>query len=594
MSESIGFENFRIFEKEVLIDLTPITILTGPNSSGKSSVIKAAKLLKQNICSDKYSGLPISLSFTPDDFGHNLASFNQICNRASQSSDISFTIPINLETLGNDFHGKITYGIIDEGNKAGAITLNSFSIFQTGQTSVQLARIKGALGGFYDMEINPILVKSCLEEHFLKLIGYNLNPQDALSSALLYSNKKSLPGQDILSDLLNSDEKYFIEKPIMPWYNLFVDDIRFRIMHYEKANDPVFNIRFQRIVDHYHHQIELFRLNNDIQNTLEATYQYFQKLEIDFFNFINDKKLDFPIDLSISNRNTLWWNGILFNDYFDKGIETSINTVQAILDYDSNLAELMYIYENAPSIENYHVWQNNDVFNHYLQYIILESIEQCRSYINDFRFADLNRIEQVLLYSNANSSTAFKILNDYLRSEKLVKSKIVEHLSKIQIAEDFVIEQGNGAYQINLLKQNSWVPLAEMGFGISKIFFFLLTLSTYKLVFIEEPESNLHPDLQSKLADILQSFSSSNTKFIIETHSEYLIRKFQYMVATNNLSKDDIIIHYFNPEGDKNKTQPVKSIRINRDGSLDGEFGRGFYDEASNIIRDLFNLTVYN
>jgi predicted ATPase len=200
----------------------------------------------------------------------------------------------------------------------------------------------------------------------------------------------------------------------------------------------------------------------------------------------------------------------------------------------------------------------------------------------------------VLLYSNANSSTAFKILNDYLRSEKLVKSKIVEHLSKLQIAEDFVIEQGNGAYQINLLKQNSWVPLAEMGFGISKIFFFLLTLSAYKLVFIEEPESNLHPDLQSKLADILQSFSGSNTKFIIETHSEYLIRKLQYLVAINKIKKEDVLIHYFPSASNRQQSTQIKTIRIKRDGGIDGDFGAGFFDEAANIIKDLFNLTYYN
>jgi len=33
--KSISFDNFRVFEKKTFFDLSPITYLTGPNSSGK-------------------------------------------------------------------------------------------------------------------------------------------------------------------------------------------------------------------------------------------------------------------------------------------------------------------------------------------------------------------------------------------------------------------------------------------------------------------------------------------------------------------------------------------------------------------------------
>ena len=42
----IGVENFRIFEKEHYFNFAPITLLTGANSSGKSSLIKALKFMK--------------------------------------------------------------------------------------------------------------------------------------------------------------------------------------------------------------------------------------------------------------------------------------------------------------------------------------------------------------------------------------------------------------------------------------------------------------------------------------------------------------------------------------------------------------------
>ena len=58
---------------------------------------------------------------------------------------------------------------------------------------------------------------------------------------------------------------------------------------------------------------------------------------------------------------------------------------------------------------------------------------------------------------------------------------------------------------------------------------------------MEEPEANLHPNLKFELADILalslKYFPELN--FIIETHSEYLIRKLQSVTAKGQLNKDD-------------------------------------------------------
>ncbi len=52
------------------------------------------------------------------------------------------------------------------------------------------------------------------------------------------------------------------------------------------------------------------------------------------------------------------------------------------------------------------------------------------------------------------------------------------------------------------------------------------------MVLLEEPESNLHPNLQSKLADFLIDASDRfGIKWVIETHSEYFIRKLQYWTA---------------------------------------------------------------
>jgi len=117
--------------------------------------------------------------------------------------------------------------------------------------------------------------------------------------------------------------------------------------------------------------------------------------------------------------------------------------------------------------------------------------------------------------------------------------------------------------------------------GIKKLKFYINSL-----LVIEEPESNLHPAMQSNLADVLVLLNKErNLDFIIETHSEYMVRKFQYLVASKELKKEHIIINYF---WDENGVKRCKQIEFEENGSLSDSFEGGFYDVADSIALDLF------
>ncbi len=111
---------------------------------------------------------------------------------------------------------------------------------------------------------------------------------------------------------------------------------------------------------------------------------------------------------------------------------------------------------------------------------------------------------------------------------------------------------------------------------------------------VEEPEIHLHPKYQSLLADMfVDAYRERKTHFIIETHSEYLIRRLQLLVAgvetEQKLDKDDVAISYIYTKDEAEKAgQPlVKNISICDDGYLDDTFGSGFFDEAPNLSRKL-------
>lgn len=108
---------------------------------------------------------------------------------------------------------------------------------------------------------------------------------------------------------------------------------------------------------------------------------------------------------------------------------------------------------------------------------------------------------------------------------------------------------------------------------------------------IEEPEIHLHPRLQSLLAEMfVVAYKKYNIHFIIETHSEYLIRKMQLLVANEEIASEDVSLLYVydadeskRPEGEPQ----IKDIGICSDGYLNESFGPGFFDEASSLSRQL-------
>ena len=109
-----------------------------------------------------------------------------------------------------------------------------------------------------------------------------------------------------------------------------------------------------------------------------------------------------------------------------------------------------------------------------------------------------------------------------------------------------------------------------------------------QLICVEEPEIHLHPKYQSLLADMfVEAYQKYNIHFIIETHSEYLIRKLQVMVADkgNALTPNDVSLNYV--EKDEHGISTNRKIDILEDGRLSEPFGPGFYDEADGLAMEL-------
>ena len=142
------------------------------------------------------------------------------------------------------------------------------------------------------------------------------------------------------------------------------------------------------------------------------------------------------------------------------------------------------------------------------------------------------------------------------------------------------------------------VDLADKGMGSIQLVILLLRLATlirkYKgqqlTVLLEEPEQNLHPAVQSQLADLTNIINKDyGVRFVIETHSEYLVRHTQVLAA--RLFKEgfyDIPFKVFYITGEND--HPYDDMGFQKNGKFEKAFGPGFFNVADDAAMELFDL----
>ena len=229
------------------------------------------------------------------------------------------------------------------------------------------------------------------------------------------------------------------------------------------------------------------------------------------------------------------------------------------------------------------------------------------------------------LNNSEADSTAGVICKFFRHDSSQLKRWVRKMLQELEIGDDFNIELANSEQLVVTItnKKGVKVPLADNGRGAVQLFLLLLRMAMYsgmptdlmsamdrgyrqmlindkdnsfpdyvirersisKLLIVEEPEQNLHPKLQSKLADLFvhlhQDFS---VNIVIETHSEYLVRRSQVLVAEAKYKDEQELAEkcpfkvYYLPEAGTGIPYDME-YQIN--GRFLRSFGDGFYDESA-------------
>ena len=574
---TIGFQNFRRFATFPSMLFGDITVLVGGNNSGKSTIVKALLLCVDNLRLMRMSDRRRSESKSFLSFSKPLFRFD-----ASELHDVK------IKEFARAIHNK---PVIDN---------DSLSVVKTKKKSLPTSMK-------FEFILSPF--------QFTFVVSGNRDERSTygdvdriliedLESHVRYTNDYS--GNYMSYEVLKPDanEELSLTRKL-------VKDLKDAQARLQKANDEgdleaITDITSS--LDKIKMQISSM-LNLDEDKEYEFTER---ELETELFNSLlkgrNPYKAlydDLPLSISYNEVNEpVVINGIsnIINFATSKGVAPKDNGNPN--DYAAAMEEfsLMEGYRKA-------IKQDIDVLN--------QSKRKLSNLLNTLS------VEYISAHA-ANQNTIYNTgdLNDYIAQtvhgfwrERIAPGDyeyefVREWMQKFEIGIDFKIDAlvPGEAYTVTITEESgSVVPLADKGMGSIQMMILLLRIATilYKnkqkdkngqfdwitsIIVIEEPEQNLHPKMQSYLADLFHFLAKwKRIRMLIETHSEYLIRKSQVIVANEKFEDDEDLRNnnlfkvYYLPSDD---TVPYE-MKYRTDGKFSNEFGTGFFDEANNLLFDI-------
>ncbi|MGE5355616.1 MAG: AAA family ATPase [Deltaproteobacteria bacterium] len=538
--KKIGLKNFRRFETFNLLEYSGITFLVGRNNSGKSTVVKALLLLDNYFKSGDIKSFSFGNNILED---ANIVTFSRAKYNKTKENLIVFTICIE------NFYFDVT--ISGEDNDTYA-RVNELRIWDWAT--------------YFDFTFTPQIQAVTITKNF------NDIKADEKDDLLLDFDKE-------INNLNNLISKSKLKKTSKEYIDLLdnlnnLKNKRNQIVHgiYPIDNDADSN------VSESGEDIEILPLTESISSYSFTTHYPEGKNLKEIINFAIEEAIDL--------------HGVEFNKS-QQGLET----VEEFEDYRGIKQEKS---ELETSFNDFYDLTHNNT----LTYLGANAIKQSAL----FAIRDKNN-------ALAQAINEFKQLNIERGEEE--HRFVMKWMKEFEVGDDFTIVMHAGeAYELKIKSGDFEIQLADKGMGSIQAMLLIMRMacairkknlqekksaSTNYLdgkeskqlsyyynhinkttIIIEEPELNLHPALQSKLADLfLLVHEEHKIDFIIETHSEYVLRRSQVLVAENELeifpNSNPFCVHYFPKEMDQIPYQ----LKYQPDGTFDKNFGTGFFDTAS-------------
>lgn len=176
-------------------------------------------------------------------------------------------------------------------------------------------------------------------------------------------------------------------------------------------------------------------------------------------------------------------------------------------------------------------------------------------------------------------------INRFAEPAGLFDSLTVRHLGagrRKKVTQPFALE-------LHLHGQQGPRSLMDVGYGVSQalpIIVDALNTKPGQTMLVQQPEVHLHPRAQAALGEFFANQVSTGARFVIETHSDYLVDRIRIAVRNGVLKASDVSLLFFarHKAGAK-----IQAIELDRFGDIlepPQAYRQFFVDELSRVLGD--------
>lgn len=591
--------NFKVFAESTKIPIRPITLIFGPNSSGKSSILQSLLLMKQSATTEFTEGNLLQFRGSLVDLG----SYHETVNGRDPSKSISLGVTFDLsdETKALEDFSSMT-GLRIENPRVSVKT--NFVSEQPWREGLGSGTVRSIEATFDDEKlildaVNDSAVATIStneqEVHFSKkrFSPIRMRISELLTEPFLY--------QEILKPLLAKSIEGLTEKleelrkkfDAAPDEDPRPEEVNQRRPRFRKVTKPYFakeihsHERLLSVLSEYDYE----SFKKDLQLANEKIFIGLRGCILDRSQVV-DRNSDilYPSFEHTSSANfyvekfkELLSDEFLVNDMYIEGEDNPFREFRDV--YTEKYYLLTHIWQLDYILVSSEIYRK---FLHQLLYIGPMRQFPSRYYLPESVAGDSvgkrGELSPTLLLQRPNLISDVNSWLDRLNvGYELDISRLVN--------KESAFDEGIFALMIRKKGMGMASSLLDVGFGISQLLPVVLQsiVSEKSTLCIEQPELHLHPALQAELGDLFIEAALGERKntLILETHSEHImLRLMRRMRDTCNgtlppwlppIRPQDIAVLYVQP-GESSTT--VRILELDNEGQLLDPFPGGFFEEG--------------
>jgi predicted ATPase len=589
--------NFKSINKAIELDIAPLTLLVGPNSSGKSTVLQSILLIAQTLAS-KRTDRQLSLngefvhlgSF--DDLQHLSTAINgrvlknpyftigfelERPNKMDESIIMAENIPVKVKMIAkfarystNQPQHAELYPQITSLNISVDYLVSEFSEKQTNsdytaRASFRLTRRKTIV----DTAINSLIEDQKISKDNIVLHPRMLGSYVGAQSGGIYRGPIPIPRT--VSRYGTSRRQMGNLIPVGIQLNHFLPN---RLLSYYNTRE----VEIRSSLDQFLNYLRMPRQESFEMLKSEETNAFLIK----YFSKKNLPMLDSEVsqwlrNLKIDDRRKFYLD---MTNFRDEWIDQRISEVKPVLGITTTL---------LPSPFDDAIDWINSFFSKSIKYLgpLREEPRAIYAIPPSGDPADIGlKGEYTAAVLNTNKNVMVTYWNP--TQNKILKETLNEAVGKwlqyFGLANTIYTQEiGKLGHILTLDESNvpKTLDLTSVGFGISQVLPILvmaLLADEGATLIYEQPEIHLHPKLQADIADFFMGLILCDKRCIIETHSEYLVNRIRRRLAEekdeNILSKTKIL--FSQRQGSESNFKPID---VNKYGAV-LNWPKGFFDQA--------------